>query len=531
VVGDMYLRDDRAIDLFGHIKYGTEQDQQRCWKRIRLDIDLESYSRKQAEEQFAKLDPADPTSVAQHLMVLGSQGKQPQKDVAIRVVREVDMTPAPPKMTTFNVADKVVVRRSRNKGKKIIWVKATVKLVDDTAVYVYFDDDETTQETWDQPDVKIITNGVDGDSFFAVRCFNRVKDVIHLQGQCERRRRWYGSSGQLGQPAEPCSSRPPVLPPVLPLKKDGEQAKERVHMVPHAAAAPSKGKAFCAQDTQDAEAGARLLPSATQPAMPASAAMEVASPPVAGSALVFASQSACACSHRTRVIHHALRVVREEVGAGAGVAGGGGAAVAAGGGSSSAMVASVGSGAGSLAPSVPSAHVSAMASRQGSTYTGANNLDWTRFAVPEGLAPDAKRRWCQYIAAHFPTLTLQDDSGAEGVQHGDRGEDGGAAKGRKRRKSIPQGGPKKPATSFVLFSNTVREQVKEENPGLSFLDLGKKLGEMWREMDPQVFRARVCVCGCPCAHAMPLPPVLLGARAVGLPLTPRCLVRAGAQGI
>lgn len=59
-------------------------------------------------------------------------------------------------------------------------------------------------------------------------------------------------------------------------------------------------------------------------------------------------------------------------------------------------------------------------------------------------------------------------------------------KGRKRRKRIPQGGPKKPATSFVLFSNTVREQVKEENPGLSFLDLGKKLGEMWREMDPTV---------------------------------------------
>jgi hypothetical protein len=61
-----------------------------------------------------------------------------------------------------------------------------------------------------------------------------------------------------------------------------------------------------------------------------------------------------------------------------------------------------------------------------------------------------------------------------------------ATKGRKRRKKIPQGGPKKPATSFVLFSNTVREQVKEENPGLSFLDLGKKLGEMWREMEPNV---------------------------------------------
>ena len=49
-----------------------------------------------------------------------------------------------------------------------------------------------------------------------------------------------------------------------------------------------------------------------------------------------------------------------------------------------------------------------------------------------------------------------------------------------------QGGPKKPATSFVLFSNTVREEVKAANPGLSFIELGRKLGEMWREMDPAV---------------------------------------------
>lgn len=49
-----------------------------------------------------------------------------------------------------------------------------------------------------------------------------------------------------------------------------------------------------------------------------------------------------------------------------------------------------------------------------------------------------------------------------------------------------QGGPKKPATSFVLFSNTMREQVKQDHPGLSFTELGRKLGEMWREMDPNI---------------------------------------------
>ncbi len=54
-----------------------------------------------------------------------------------------------------------------------------------------------------------------------------------------------------------------------------------------------------------------------------------------------------------------------------------------------------------------------------------------------------------------------------------------------------QGGPKKPATSFVLFSNTVREKVKAENPGIAFLDLGKKLGEMWRDMEPELKKSYI----------------------------------------
>mmetsp|Transcript_44538 Transcript_44538/g.90916 ORF Transcript_44538/g.90916 Transcript_44538/m.90916 type:complete len:146 (+) Transcript_44538:48-485(+) len=65
-------------------------------------------------------------------------------------------------------------------------------------------------------------------------------------------------------------------------------------------------------------------------------------------------------------------------------------------------------------------------------------------------------------------------------------EAGAGGKARRRKKKQPAGGPKKPATSFVLFSNTVREEVKAANPGLSFTDIGRKLGEMWREMDPNV---------------------------------------------
>ena len=37
-----------------------------------------------------------------------------------------------------------------------------------------------------------------------------------------------------------------------------------------------------------------------------------------------------------------------------------------------------------------------------------------------------------------------------------------------------------------MFSNEQRETVKAENPGISFTDIGRKLGEMWREMEPDV---------------------------------------------
>lgn len=56
---------------------------------------------------------------------------------------------------------------------------------------------------------------------------------------------------------------------------------------------------------------------------------------------------------------------------------------------------------------------------------------------------------------------------------------------RKRKKRVLEGGPKKPATAFVMFSNQMREQVKADMPGISFTDIGRKLGEMWREMDAE----------------------------------------------
>jgi HMG (high mobility group) box len=44
--------------------------------------------------------------------------------------------------------------------------------------------------------------------------------------------------------------------------------------------------------------------------------------------------------------------------------------------------------------------------------------------------------------------------------------------------------PKRAMTSFFFFSNEVRSKIKQENPDLSFGELGKKIGEMFRELSP-----------------------------------------------
>ena len=85
VKGKTFLRDDRCIDLFGILKYGTEQEQRAFWEALRLEKACKAKER----AQHAKLDPSDPTSVAQHLAFLVSQGKAPKQEAAMGVVREL----------------------------------------------------------------------------------------------------------------------------------------------------------------------------------------------------------------------------------------------------------------------------------------------------------------------------------------------------------------------------------------------------------------------------------------------------------
>lgn len=52
----------------------------------------------------------------------------------------------------------------------------------------------------------------------------------------------------------------------------------------------------------------------------------------------------------------------------------------------------------------------------------------------------------------------------------------------KKKKKDPNE-PKRGMSAFMFFSNAKRGEVKESNPGIAFGEVGKKLGEMWKNLD------------------------------------------------
>jgi len=72
-------------------------------------------------------------------------------------------------------------------------------------------------------------------------------------------------------------------------------------------------------------------------------------------------------------------------------------------------------------------------------------------------------------------------------------EDGDASKKRKRpTKPKDPNAPKRPASSYILFQNEVRKELKERHPDLTNADLLSLISEQWKSMsDEQKEASRV----------------------------------------
>ncbi|XP_037042495.1 high mobility group protein D-like [Bradysia coprophila] len=43
--------------------------------------------------------------------------------------------------------------------------------------------------------------------------------------------------------------------------------------------------------------------------------------------------------------------------------------------------------------------------------------------------------------------------------------------------------PKRPLSSYMIFLNGQREQIKRENPGIKITEIAKRGGELWRALE------------------------------------------------
>ncbi|KMT10211.1 hypothetical protein BVRB_5g119720 [Beta vulgaris subsp. vulgaris] len=68
---------------------------------------------------------------------------------------------------------------------------------------------------------------------------------------------------------------------------------------------------------------------------------------------------------------------------------------------------------------------------------------------------------------------------------GDEDEDEDGSKKKKLKRKKNPNAPRRAMSGFIFFSQAERENTKKDNPGITFLDIGKVLGERWRNMSAE----------------------------------------------
>uniref|UniRef100_A0A0C9RIY2 FACT complex subunit SSRP1 n=1 Tax=Wollemia nobilis TaxID=56998 RepID=A0A0C9RIY2_9CONI len=74
---------------------------------------------------------------------------------------------------------------------------------------------------------------------------------------------------------------------------------------------------------------------------------------------------------------------------------------------------------------------------------------------------------------------------ATGAKKKKKDDEEGGGKKRKQQKKKDPNAPKRAMSGFMFFSQVERENVKKGNPGLSFTDIGRALGERWKKMSAE----------------------------------------------
>jgi HMG (high mobility group) box len=77
-----------------------------------------------------------------------------------------------------------------------------------------------------------------------------------------------------------------------------------------------------------------------------------------------------------------------------------------------------------------------------------------------------------------------------GSNHKD-GEDDGSKKRKRTSKPKDPNAPKRPASSYILFQNDIRTELKKQNPNLSNPQLLSLISDKWKNMTEEEKEVRV----------------------------------------
>lgn len=69
--------------------------------------------------------------------------------------------------------------------------------------------------------------------------------------------------------------------------------------------------------------------------------------------------------------------------------------------------------------------------------------------------------------------------------------------GKRKKKLRDPYAPKRPASSYLLFQNEIRNELKAKNPGMRNADLLSAIAKLWAEMPQAQKDVRLCF---PCHH-------------------------------
>mmetsp|Transcript_11420 Transcript_11420/g.22929 ORF Transcript_11420/g.22929 Transcript_11420/m.22929 type:complete len:161 (+) Transcript_11420:3-485(+) len=99
--------------------------------------------------------------------------------------------------------------------------------------------------------------------------------------------------------------------------------------------------------------------------------------------------------------------------------------------------------------------------------------------VPKPKASTEKKRNPGSQSSPSGHTDMEDEATSPHVKKGKK-------KTASKKKSTPdENKPKRPLTSYIRFSNKIRSQVIQDNPGLTNQEVTSRIGELWRKLEAE----------------------------------------------